>query len=44
MPDPEFKAIVTNKYLLKKNMEDIRETISAEIKELKNNQAKMKMQ
>ena len=43
MSDPEFKA-TTIRILagLDKSMEDIRETLTAEIKELKNNQANMK--
>ena len=43
IPDAEFKAtvirIVTR---LEKSMENIRETLTAEIKELKNNQTEMK--
>ena len=43
MPDGEFKAIVIRILAgLEKCMEDIRETLTAEIKELKNNQAEMK--
>ena len=43
MPDGEFKATIIRILSgLEKSMEDIRETLSAETKELKNNQEEMK--
>lgn len=43
MPDEEFKAMVTIILAgLDKSLEDIREPLTAEIKELKNKQAEMK--
>ena len=43
IPDGEFKAIVIRILAgLEKCMEDIRESLTAEIKELKNNQAEVK--
>ena len=43
MPNGEFKAIIIKILAgFEKSMEDIRETLTSEIKELKNNQAGMK--
>ena len=42
MSIPEFKATIIRKLgVLEKSTDDIRETLTAEIKELKTNQAKM---
>jgi len=44
MPDPEFKATITRILAgLEKSREDTREPLTAEIKDLKPSQAKIKM-
>jgi len=43
MPDPEFKATIIRIAGLEKIMEDIRETLTAEIRDLNTSQAQMKI-